>query len=38
MARLDKERQLYEEQKKIKDYEDEAKYLEQYEAKLIKQL
>ena len=38
MARLDKLRQLNEEQQQIADYENEAKYLEQMESELIRKL
>ena len=37
-ARLEKERQLEREQRQINAYENEAKYLELMEAKLLKQL
>ncbi len=37
-ARLDKLRQLNEEQNQIQQYENEAKYLENMEAELIRQL
>jgi len=38
MARLDKERQLNDEQQQITDYENEARYLEQLESELIRKL
>ena len=38
MARLDKLRQLNDEQQQIQDYENEARYLEQLESDLIRKL
>jgi hypothetical protein len=38
MARLDKEKQLNDEQQQITDYENEARYLEQLESELIRKL